>query len=52
MSVVMELVKGLKITMITASHDWAHVYKMDLRILKQEAEVVEDGQIYQSTFSD
>ncbi len=52
MSVVMELVKGLKITMITASHDWAHVYKMDLRILKQEAEVVDDGQIYQSTFSD
>ncbi|MCP3689210.1 MAG: ABC transporter ATP-binding protein, partial [Gammaproteobacteria bacterium] len=37
MAVVMELIKGLKITLITASHDWAHVYKMDLRVLKQEA---------------
>ena len=52
MAVVMELVKGLKITMITASHDWAHVYKMDLRSLHQEAEVVDDGQVYQSTFRD
>lgn len=52
MAVVMELVKGLKITMITASHDWAHVYKMDLRSLHQEAEVVDDGKIYQSTFTD
>ena len=52
MAVVMELVKGLKITMITASHDWAHVYKMDLRSLHQEAEVIEDGQVYQSTFRD
>ena len=52
MAVVMELVKGLKITMITASHDWAHVYKMDLRSLHQEAEVVEDGNVYQSTFID
>lgn len=52
MAVVMELVKGLKITMITASHDWAHVYKMDLRILKQEAGVVENGNVYQSTFTD
>lgn len=52
MAVVMELVKGLNITMITASHDWAHVYKMDLRSLHQEAEVMEDGQVYQSTFRD
>ena len=52
MAVVMELVKGLKITMITASHDWAHVYKMDLRVLHQEAEVLEDGNVYQSTFHD
>ena len=52
MAVVMELVKGLKITMITASHDWAHVYKMDLRCLSQEAEVLEDGNVYQSTFHD
>ncbi len=37
MAVGMELVKGLKITMITASHDWAHVDKMDLRSLHQEA---------------
>ncbi len=52
MAVVMELIKGLKITLITASHDWAHVYKMDLRVLKQEAESVEGGRIYQSTFHD
>jgi putative ABC transport system ATP-binding protein len=52
MAVVMELIKGLKITLITASHDWAHVYKMDLRILHQEAEPVEDGRVYQSTFRD
>ncbi len=52
MAVVMELVKGLKITMITASHDWAHVYKMDLRSLHQQAEVVENGNVYQSTFRD
>jgi putative ABC transport system ATP-binding protein len=52
MAVVMELVKGLKITMITASHDWAHVYKMDLRSLHQEAEVMENGNVYQSTFRD
>jgi putative ABC transport system ATP-binding protein len=52
MAVVMELVKGLKITMITASHDWAHVYKMDLRSLHQEAEVLENGNVYQSTFRD
>lgn len=52
MAVVMELIKGLKITLITASHDWAHVYKMDLRILHQEAGPVENGRIYQSTFRD
>jgi len=52
MAVVMELIKGLKITLITASHDWAHVYKMDLRVLMQEAEPVDDGRIYQSTFHD
>jgi len=52
MAVVMELVRGLNITMITASHDWAHVYKMDLRVLQQEAEVLENGNVYQSTFSD
>ncbi len=52
MAVVMEVIRGLKITLITASHDWAHVYKMELRTLKQEAEAVEDGKIYQSRFSD
>lgn len=52
MAVVMELIKGLKITLITASHDWAHVYKMDLRTLKQEAEAVEGGNVYQSRFFD
>ncbi len=52
MAVVMEVIRGLKITLITASHDWAHVYKMELRTLKQEAEAVEDGRVYQSRFSD
>ncbi len=52
MAVVMEVIKGLKITLITASHDWAHVYKMDLRTLKQEAEVLDDGKVYQSRFTD
>ncbi|MFT5659383.1 MAG: putative ABC transport system ATP-binding protein [Gammaproteobacteria bacterium] len=52
MAVVMELIKGLKITLITSSHDWAHVYKMDLRTLHQEAGFVENGRIYQSLFRD
>ena len=52
MAVVMELIRGLKITLITASHDWAHVYKMELRILNQQAGPVENGRIYQSTFRD
>jgi len=52
MAVVMELIKGLKITLITASHDWAHVYKMDLRSLHQTSEVLEDGRVYQSVFRD
>lgn len=52
MAVVMEVIRGLKITLITASHDWAHVYKMELRTLKQEAEAVEDGRVYQSRFCD
>jgi putative ABC transport system ATP-binding protein len=52
MAVVMELIKGLKITLITASHDWAHVYKMELRILDQEAGPIEQGRIYQSIFRD
>lgn len=52
MAVVMELIKGLKITLITSSHDWAHVYKMDLRTLHQEARAVENGRVYQSLFRD
>ena len=52
MAGVMEVIRGLKITLITASHDWAHVYRMELRTLKQEATVVEDGRVYQSTFND
>jgi putative ABC transport system ATP-binding protein len=52
MAVVMELIRGLKITLITASHDWAHVYKMELRTLHQEAHAIDDGRIYQSTFRD
>jgi putative ABC transport system ATP-binding protein len=52
MAVVMEVIRGLRITLITASHDWAHVYKMELRTLRQEAVVVDDGKVYQSSFSD
>ncbi len=52
MAVVMEVIRGLKITLITASHDWAHVYKMELRTLKQEASAVEDGRVYESRFYD
>ena len=52
MAVVMEVIRGLKITLITASHDWAHVYRMELRTLKQEAEAVEGGKVYQSRFVD
>ncbi len=52
MAVVMELVKGLNITMVIASHDWPEVYKMDLRVLHQEAEMAEGGSVYQSTFRD
>ena len=52
MAVVMEVIRGLKITLITASHDWAHVYKMELRTLKQEASPVDNGNVYESRFSD
>ena len=52
MAVVMELIKGLKITLITASHDWAQGYKMDLRILHQESGPIDDGRIYLSIFRD
>ncbi len=52
MAVVMEVIRGLNITLITASHDWAGVYKMELRTLKQESEVLEDGNVYQSRFCD
>ncbi|MDJ0834289.1 MAG: ABC transporter ATP-binding protein [Gammaproteobacteria bacterium] len=52
MAVVMELVKGLNITLVIASHDWPEVYKMDLRVLHQKAEMVEGGTIYQSSFYD
>ncbi len=52
MAVVMEVIRGLNITLITASHDWAGVYKMELRTLKQESEVVNEGKVYQSRFSD
>ena len=52
MAVVMEVIRGLNITLITASHDWAGVYKMELRTLRLESEVKDDGKVYQSRFSD
>lgn len=52
MAVVMELVKGLGITMIIASHDWANVYKMDLRSLHHRSRTCDNGAVVESVFSD
>ena len=49
---VMELVKELKITLITASHDWAHVYNLNFRSLHQESREKEDGRLIESIFRD
>ncbi len=52
MVMVMELVKELGITLITASHDWARIYQLDFRSLHQESVELEDGRIIESTFRD
>jgi putative ABC transport system ATP-binding protein len=52
MAMVMELVKGLGITMIIASHDWAHVYKLDMRSLSHRSYPKEHGAVIESMFSD
>jgi putative ABC transport system ATP-binding protein len=52
MAMVMELVKGLGITMIIASHDWAHVYKLDMRSLSHRSYPKEGGAVIESMFSD
>jgi putative ABC transport system ATP-binding protein len=49
---VMELVKEMNITMITASHDWAHVYNLNFRSLHQESREKEDGRLVESLFRD
>jgi len=49
---VMELVKELGITLITASHDWAHIYNLNFRSLHQESREKEDGRLVESIFRD
>ncbi len=52
MAAVMELVKELGVTLITASHDWAHIYKLDFRSLHQESVEKKDGKLIESIFKD
>ncbi|MGH8582885.1 MAG: ABC transporter ATP-binding protein [Gammaproteobacteria bacterium] len=52
MGAVMDLVKELGVTIITASHDWAQVYKLQFRSLHQESREREGGKIIESTFRD
>lgn len=52
MARVMELVRDLGITLITASHDWARIYQLDFRSLHQESVEGEDGGMIESTFRD
>jgi len=52
METVMELVKGLGTTMVVASHNWAHVYKLDMVTLQHRARVTENGALLESVFSD
>lgn len=52
MAAVMELVKELEITMITASHDWAQVYRHDFRSLYQKSTEKDGGKIVESIFKD
>ena len=52
MDVVMELVKGLGTTMVVASHNWAHVYKLDMVTLHHRTQLQDDGAVVESVFSD
>jgi putative ABC transport system ATP-binding protein len=51
MAAVMELIKDMGVTMVTASHDWAHVYKLDFRSLHQISAEKENG-VVESIFKD
>ncbi len=48
MEVVMALVKGLGTTMVIASHNWAHVYKLDMVTLHHRARVKDNGALVES----
>jgi len=50
MAVVMELIKGLGITMLIASHDWAQIYKLDMHSLSQNTRTLKNG-VIESVFS-
>ncbi len=52
MAAVMELVKGLGVTMVVASHNWAHVYKLDMLTVHHRSHIKENGTVVESVFSD
>lgn len=53
MMIVTELVKGLGVTMIIASHDWAHMYKLNMHTLHHSSKpYAENENVIESVFSD
>jgi putative ABC transport system ATP-binding protein len=53
MMIVTELVKGLGVTMIIASHDWAHMYKLNMHTLHHSSQPSgSDDNVIESVFSD
>lgn len=52
MMIVTELVKGLGVTMIIASHDWAHMYKLNMHSLSHRSQPTENGNMIESVFCD
>ena len=48
----MDLVKELGVTLITASHDWAQVNKLDFLSLHQESRERKGGNVVESFFRD
>lgn len=53
MMIVTELVKGLGVTMIIASHDWAHMYKLNMHTLHHSSKpTAENENVIESVFSD
>lgn len=52
LAAVMDLVKELGVTLITASHDWTQMNKLDFRSLHQESHERKGGKVVESTFRD